>query len=134
MALSPLDLAARIARRDARDAVFLDFLKRTTGWPTSAQVAAALGINHRSATKRLVAMKARGLVIRIGVAKCESTWALATDAAAQKRAVADRLKPRTRDIKSRPVDVARQRVVSASRRSLPCGLGPRSVFDLGAWA
>ena len=132
MPLHPKDMAARIARRDARDAVFIDLMQRMTGWPTSAQIAEALGMRHESATKRMVAMRGRGLVIRLGVAKFESQWALATDQAAQKRAAADRAKPRRRDPKRCRIEKVRQSVVAASSRPMPQGLGPRSVFDLGA--
>ena len=133
MTITARDLAARIARRDQRDAVFLRLIGRLN-WPTSAQIAAELGIEHRSATKRLVAMRTRGLVIRLGVAKCDSQWALADDKKAQKQVAADRVKPRVRDAKRGSIEVLRQRIVPASRRALPIGLGPSSVFDLGAAA
>lgn len=133
MSLSPLAMADRIARRDRRDAVFVELIGRLN-WPTSAQLAAELGIQHRNATKRLVAMRERGLVIRLGVAKCDSQWALADDKKAQKQAAADRVKHRVRDGRRCAVDVVRQQVVPASRRKLPFGLGPSSVFDLGAMA
>ena len=133
MTITARDMAARIARRDQRDAVFVRLIERLN-WPTSAQIAAELGIEHRSATKRLVAMRTRGLVIRLGVAKCDSQWALADDKKAQKQVAADRVKPRVRDAKRGSIEVLRQRIVPASRRALPIGLGPSSVFDLGAAA
>ena len=59
---------------------------------------------------------------------------MADDKKAQKQVAADRVKPRVRDAKRGSIEVLRQRIVPASRRSLPIGLGPSSVFDLGAAA
>lgn len=134
MAMTARDMASRIARRDERDAPYLA-LVRLLAWPTSAQIAQHLGVTHRAATKRLVAMRSRGLVIRLGVAKCDSQWALVDDIKAQKQAAADRVKPRVRSTVRREMAPRfTQRVVPASSRAVPSNLGPRSVFDLAAAA
>ena len=89
---------------------------RQAGWVCSADVAKHLGIDVTYATKRLVNMKVRGLVVRMGVAKCHSTWAPIDDERAVAQAAQDAAKPRNRPTRKVWRDGFVQRVVDAQGR------------------
>ena len=126
--------AARKEVRDTCDAACVAFI-RANGWSTSAQIAEATGVPRKRATKRLMAMRHRGLVVRLGISFSDSVWALADDQAAQKLAAQQRVAPRVRQpSRAEMPDTFRQVIVPAKRRRLPSNLGPSSVFDLGAMA